>query len=104
MLQCAKIREQVAAGPRGPRSVACIPTPRYERARRWTGPCRCLAQSAPELGGAASLVGVALCLNGPSGLISRAHRQLGNALVGVNHLLEVVPHDVALNGDEVLHR
>src|SRR3954452_15000054 len=104
MLQCAKIGEQAVAGPRGPRSVACIPTSRYEKARRWAGPHRRLAQSAPELGSAASLVGVALCLNGPGGLIGSAHRQLRNALVGVNHLLQAVPHQVALNRHKVLHR
>src|SRR3954468_10068761 len=104
MLQRTKIREQAVAGPRGPRSVACIPTSRYEKARRWAGPHRRLAQSAPELGSAASLVGVALCLNGPGGLIGSAHRQLRNALVGVDHLLQAVPHEVALNRHKVLHR
>src|SRR4051794_2946343 len=43
MLQCTKIREQAVAGPLGPRSVACIPTSRYEKARRWAGPHRRLA-------------------------------------------------------------
>src|SRR5215212_4944076 len=104
MLQCAKIGEQAVAGPRGPRSVACIPTSRYEKARRWAGPHRRLAQSAPELGSAASLVGVALCLNGPGGLIGSAHRQLRNALVGVDHLLQAVPHQITLHGHKVLHR
>src|SRR3954462_15465952 len=65
---------------------------------------RLSVQRASGLGGAATLIGIALSLNGPSRLISNPHRQLGNALVGVDHLLQSVPHDVALNRHKVLHR
>src|SRR5215212_4945085 len=60
-----------------------------KKARRWAGPQRS-DQGASGLGRAAALIGVALGLDGPSGFISRAHRQLGDALVGVDHLLQGV--------------
>src|SRR3954451_9578826 len=74
--------------------------------RPGAGPGLCLAQCALELGDAANLLRVLirLGLDGPSRLISRAQRYLGNALVGVDHLLQAVPHQVALNRDKVLHR
>ena len=43
-------------------------------------------------------------LDASGSLISNAHRHLGDTLVGVDHLLEVVPNQAALNRDEVLHR
>src|SRR3954469_14036098 len=76
-----------------------------KKARRWAGP-KCSAQCALELGDAANLLRVLirLGLDGPSRLIGSAQRQLRNALVGVNHLLQAVPHQVALNRHKVLHR
>src|SRR4051794_32948089 len=52
-------------------------------ARLWT-------ETRLELGDAADLLGVLvrLSLDGPSRFIGDAHRQLGNALVGVDHLLQ----------------
>src|SRR5215212_3496596 len=47
-----------------------------KKARHWAGPLR-VAQQAPELGGAATLISVALGLDGPRGFIGHPHRQLG---------------------------
>src|SRR3954469_21198612 len=60
------------------------------------------AESAWGLRGAAALIGIALSLNGPGSLIGHPHRQLGDALVGVDHLLKGVAHQVALNRHKVL--
>src|SRR5215211_1807822 len=77
-----------------------------KKARRWAEPHRRLAQRASGLRDAADLLGVLvrLGLDGPSRLISRAQGYLGNALVGVDHLLQAVPHQITLNRYEVLHR
>jgi hypothetical protein len=54
-------------------------------------------QRASGLGDAADLLGVLvrLGLDGPSRLISRAQGYLGNALVGVDHLLQAVPYGLS---------
>jgi hypothetical protein len=50
-------------------------------------------------------MGVALSLlDAPGYFIGHPHRHLRDTLVGVDHLLEVVPYQIALNRDEVLHR
>src|SRR3954471_23189926 len=69
-------------------------------------PGLCLAQCAPELGDAADLlrVLVRLSLDGPGSFIGSAQRHLSNALVGVDHLLQAVPRQIALNRHKVLHR
>src|SRR5215207_9927885 len=76
-----------------------------KKARRWTGP-KGSAPRASGLGCAASLISVLvrLRLDGAGGLIGNAQRHLGDALVGVDHLLQGVPSQIALNRDEVLHR
>src|SRR3954449_7921973 len=56
--------------------------------RPGAGPGLCVAQQVSELRSAAALIGVALGLDGPRGLVSDAHRHLGNTLVGVDHLLQ----------------
>src|SRR5215213_4118266 len=52
-----------------------------------------------RLGDATDLRGalVRLSLDHPARLLSDAHRHLGNPLVGVNHPLQVVSHEIALN-------
>src|SRR5215218_6258659 len=47
-----------------------------KKARRWAGPRRYSSQRSAALGRAASLIGVALGLDGPSGFIGHPHRQL----------------------------
>src|SRR5215218_5400952 len=65
----------------------------------------CSSRRDAALGGAAQLMGVALSLlDAPGGLISRAQRYFCNALVGVDHLLQAVPYQIALRGHEVLYR
>src|SRR3954468_1795714 len=74
--------------------------------RPGAGPGLCLAQCAPELGDAADLLRilVRLGLDGPGSFIGSAQRHLSNALVGVDHLLQAVPRQIALNRHKVLHR
>src|SRR3954466_6366171 len=77
--------------PTGERTKADLPT----QARHWAGPLfssKCPSLSL-ELGDAADLLGVLvrLSLDGPSRFIGDAHRQLRNALVGVDHLLQAAP-------------
>jgi hypothetical protein len=43
-------------------------------------------------------------LDGPSGFIGNPHGQLGDAPVRVDHLLQGVPRQIALNRHKVLHR
>ena len=63
-----------------------------------------VAQQAPELRSTAALIGIALSLDGSGRFVGHPHRQLGDALVGVDHLLQAVARQIALNGHEVLHR
>src|SRR5215204_6083267 len=75
-----------------------------KKARRWAG--LCLAQGGLELRDAADLLRglIRLGLDGPSSLISRAQRYFCNPLVGVDHLLQAVPHQIALYRHKVLNR
>src|SRR3712207_5288740 len=68
------------------------------------GLSRLLKSPQACLRSAAALIGTALSLHGPSRLIGNPHGELGNALVSVDHLLQGVAHQIALNRDEVLHR
>jgi hypothetical protein len=46
---------------------------------------------------------VALGLDAPGRLVSHPRRDLGDTLVRVDHLPQVVPHEIALNRHKVLH-
>src|SRR3954470_16043902 len=74
---------------------------------RWTASSDlCVRQThrVAPLGGAAGLIGTALgLLNAPCSFLSHPHRHLGDALVDVDHLLKVVPHEITLRGYKVLH-
>src|SRR3954453_8861810 len=83
-----------------PSAASRMPTP--DMKRPGAGPGLCVAQQASELGGAPTLIGVALSLNGPRGFLGHPHRQLGDALVGVDHVAQAVPRQITLNGHEVL--
>src|SRR3954447_24263537 len=63
-----------------PSAASRMPTP--DMKRPGAGPGLCVAQQASELGGAPTLIGVALSLNGSGRLIRDAQRHLGDALVG----------------------
>src|SRR3954449_8746033 len=105
MLQCTKIREQAVAG-----GIPSIVGSENANLQTWkrpgTGPgLKGSAQRAPALGRAGAInVRAALSLDGPSGLIGHPRRQLRNALVGVNLLLQAVPRQIALTRHKVLDR
>lgn len=47
---------------------------------------------------------VSVCLDGARSFLCDPDRHLREATAIVDHLLQVVPHKVALNRDEILHR
>src|SRR4051794_17632858 len=81
MSRRTKIRERSEQGASLPTRRADRSRPPDRKARRWAGPC--FVPRASGLSRAATLMGVALSLDGPSRLIGHPHRQLGNPLVGI---------------------
>ena len=101
MLHC--INSDGAGGRRG--APSCSENTELLTQGNLRGPA-CSAQSARRLGDAANLLGVLvrLILDDPTRLVSNAQRHLGDTLVGVDHLLQAVPSQIALNRHKVLNR